>query len=51
MATIIYYKRCFFNFELNNINIDKMNKSINKFAYNNNLLKLFEKKKILIMMY
>jgi hypothetical protein len=46
MTAIIYNKRCFFNFELNNINIEKMNKSINKFAYNNNLLKLIDKKKI-----
>jgi hypothetical protein len=45
MASIIYYKRCEIDFELNNINLDKLNKCINKVEKNIKLIKLINNKK------
>jgi hypothetical protein len=43
MTSILYYKRCEINFELNNINLDKINKCINIVAKNIKLIKLINK--------
>lgn len=45
MSSLLYYKRCLVNFELNNINLDKLNKCINKIAKNIKLIKLINNKK------